>query len=138
MGDTTMNTKQTIIIMATTAILATGCGADTTPTTEPTPSPTQQKHAIMTNAYANDETVFLYDAPQSNQIALFYADARIVYLKQRVLRMVKLTSNECLNLSVRERDDNGDWNTVYSFQSVLPGDYVLFDGSSWRVTQYTP
>ena len=125
-----------ILITMTGMIMFTGCGNDPKPLPDVTPSPAQQKHAIMENAFALGETVFYYDAEQTKQFALFYGGERIVYIKSRIIRTVKLTSNECINLEIRSRDDNGDWNFVYAMQNVSPGDYVKYDGS-WRVTPYT-
>ena len=139
MGETMKHKWGILVAMSMTVAMSMACnGNDTTPTAQPTPTAAQQKHVIMENAYANGETVFLYDAPQNTRYALFCGDERIVFLKPYTLRTVKLTSNECLNLSVRALNGDGDWTLEYSFQPIASGDYVFFNGSSWRVTPYTP
>lgn len=126
-----------ILVLIVAGSVITGCG-DNNIIPEPIElGPAQQKQALMDNAHALGETLFLYDASQDVRYALFYGGQRIVFLKECILRSVKLTSNECLNLEIKKECGSGDWCTEYMFQSVGPGDYVYFENGLWRVTSYT-
>jgi hypothetical protein len=137
--------KLVLVALAVLALSSLACGnsnkvADAIP--EAAPDPVQVKYEAMKNAYELGETLFFFDAPQSVRYALFYGGQRIVFIKERALRGVKLTSNECLNLDIKKEytDDEGEknWSTQYTFQGVGPGDYVYFESGLWRVTHYTP
>lgn len=138
--------KRLFWVVLVFAVLSLACGgpdrvADAIP--EAAPDPVQVKYEAMKNAYELGETLFFFDAPQNGvRYALFYGGQRIVFIKERILRGVKLTSQEALNLDVKKEytDDEGEknWSTQYTFQTIGPGDYVYFESGLWRVTHYTP